>query len=192
MIDKALGILADGLRNYLVHIPGLNITSQEPVALKHIVEFDGSLALPDDSVGIFLVNIEEERVMRSQSGYFTGSDGRVSHANPEVKLNLYALVAVNFAKYKTGLEYLSAAIRFFQGKSVFTPDNTPEMDPAIQKLIVEMMTLNFEQQNHLWASLGAKYLPSVLYRIRMLIMQEAMAFDEQPPVSTIHLAAKGS
>jgi hypothetical protein len=191
MIDKALGILADGLQNYLVRIPGLNITSREPVALKHIVEFDGSLALPDETVGIFLVNIEEERVTRSQSRYLTGPDGRISHVNPEVKLNLYILIAANFAKYKTGLEYLSGAIRFFQGKNVFTPDNTPEMDPGIQKLIVEMVTLSFEQQNHLWGSLGAKYLPSVLYRVRMLIMQEAMAFDEQPPVSAIRFAVKG-
>lgn len=192
MIDKALGTLADGLQNYLVRIPGLNISSREPVALKHVVEYDGSLALPDESLGIFLVNIEEERVTRSQIGHLTGPDGTVSHVNPEVKLNLYIVVAANFSKYKTGLEYLSGAIRFFQGKSVFTPDNTPEMEPAIQKLIVEMITLSFEQQNHLWGSLGAKYLPSVLYRVRMLIMQEAMAFDEQPPVTTIRFAAKGS
>jgi hypothetical protein len=191
MIDKALGILADGLRDYLVRLPGLNITSQEPVALKHIVEFDGSPALPADSVGIFLVNIEEERVNRTQTASITGRNGTVAHINPDVKLNLYVLVAANFSTYKTGLEFLSGAVQFFQSKNVFTLENTPHMDPSIRKLIVEMTTLSFEQQNHLWGSLGAKYLPSVLYKVRMLTIQETRAFDEQPPITKIRVTGKG-
>jgi len=192
MIDKALGILVDGLQSYLVRLPGLNITSQEPVVLKHVVEFDGSPALPGDSLGFFLVNIEEERVNRTQSAYITSRDGTVAHINPDVKLNLYIMIAANFSTYKTGLEFLSGAIRFFQSKNVFTPENTPNMDPAIRKLIVEMTTLSFEQQNHLWGSLGAKYLPSVMYKVRMLTIQETQAFDEQPPVTRISLTGKGS
>lgn len=191
MIDKALDILTHSMRDYLVRLPDLNITSQETIHLEHIVEADGSLALPDDSLGLTLVNIEEERVTKAQQGFVTTSEGRVAHANPELKLNLYILIVANFANYKTGLEFLSGAIRFFQSKNVFTPQNTPGIDPAIQKLIVEMYTLSFEKQNHLWGSLGAKYLPSVMYKVRMVSIQEAQAVDDQPPITMVNLLERG-
>jgi len=190
MIDKALETLKNGIRDYLVQLPDLNITSQEIVHLDHIVEADGSLALPGDSLGLSLVNIEEERVTKAQQNFSRSTDGRIVHMNPEIKLNLYVLIVANFSNYRTGLEFLSGCIRFFQSKSVFTPANTPELDPAIQKLIVEMMTLNFEQQNHLWGSLGAKYLPSVIYKVRMLTIQEALATDEQEPITIVNLTGK--
>ena len=31
-----------------------------------------------------------------------------------------------------------------------------------------MYSLNFEEQNQLWGSLGAKYMPSVLFKIRTI------------------------
>ena len=190
MIDKALETLKNGIRDYLVQLPDLNITSQEIVHLDHIVEADGSLALPADSLGLSLVNIEEERVTKAQQNFSRSTDGRIVHMNPELKLNLYVLIVANFSNYRTGLEFLSGSIRFFQSKSVFTPANAPELGPAIQKLIVEMMTLNFEQQNHLWGSLGAKYLPSVIYKVRMLTIQEALATDEQEPITIVNLTGK--
>ena len=190
MIDKALEVLKNGIRDYLVQLPDLNITSQEFIHLDHIVEADGNLALPADSLGLSLVNLEEERVTKSQQNFGRSTDGRIVHMNPEIKLNLFVLIVANFSNYRTGLEFLSAAIRFFQSKSVFTPANTPALNVAIQKLIVEMMTLSFEQQNHKWGSLGAKYLPSVMYKVRMLTIQEALAADEQEPITMINLTGK--
>lgn len=191
MIDKALDILTKGIRDYLLRLPDLNITSQETVHLTNIVDADGTLALPGDCLGLSLVNVEEERVTKSQQAFAKDSSGRVAHINPELKLNLYILIAANFTLYKTALEFLSAAIRFFQGKNVFTPQNSPDLEPVIQKLIVEMVTLSFEQQNHLWGSLGAKYLPSVMYRVRMITIQEAQAVDEQAPIKELNLTGKG-
>ena len=191
MIDKALEILVNSIRDYLVRLPDLNITSQETIHLHHIVEADGTLALPDNSLGLSLVNVEEERVTKSQQAFVSSSQGQIAHVNPELKLNLYILLAANFTNYKTGLEFLSGAIRFFQSKNVFTAQNTPSIDPAIQKLIVELYSLSFEQQNHLWGSLGAKYLPSVMYKVRMISIQEAQAVDEQPPVRIINLLERG-
>jgi hypothetical protein len=191
MIDKALDILTKGIRDYLLRLPDLNITSQETVHLINIVDADGTLALPGDSLGLSLVNVEEERVTKSQQAFAKDSIGRVAHINPELKLNLYILIVANFTLYKTGLEFLSAAIRFFQSKNVFTPRNTPGLEPSIQKLIAEMVTLSFEQQNHLWGSLGAKYLPSVMYRVRMITIQEAQAVDEQAPIKELSLTGKG-
>lgn len=187
MIDKSLETLKKATHNYLVSLPQLNITSESTIHLTHVANPDGTLAISDDSLAMTLVNIEEERITRSQIPYIKTPEGRIIHVNPEIKLNLSVLVSANFTNYKTGLEYLSGAIHFFQSKNVFTPQNTPDLDPAIEKLIVEMDTLNLEQQHHLWGLLGAKYLPSVLYKIRLITIQEARALDETGPISGIDI-----
>ncbi|ACN14432.1 hypothetical protein HRM2_13210 [Desulforapulum autotrophicum HRM2] len=187
MIDKSLEILKKAVHNYLTGLPQLNITSESTIHLTHVANPDGTLAINDDSLAMTLVNIEEERTIKSQIPFIKTPDGRIIHVNPEIKLNLSVLVSANFTNYKTGLEYLSGAIHFFQSKNVFTPQDTPDLDPSIEKLIVEMDSLNLEQQHHLWGLLGAKYLPSVLYKIRLIVIQEAQAFDETGPISGIDI-----
>jgi hypothetical protein len=183
MIDKALQALAEGIDDYLVRLPELNINSQDTVHLTNIVKADGNIDIPADSLGLSLVNIEEERILKDQQAYTAAADGRrVAHVNPELKLNLYILIVANFNTYETGLKFLSGTIRFFQSKNVFSRENTPDLDPSVKKLIVDLFPLNFEQQNHLWGALGAKYLPSVMYKVRLLTVQEIQAADDQAPV----------
>jgi hypothetical protein len=65
------------------------------------------------------------------------------------------------------------------------------MPSGIEKLVVELHQLNFEQQNNLWAVLGAKYLPSVLYKVRAISIQEGQTKDQQTPITTIKIVGKG-
>lgn len=190
MIDKSLEALKRAVRNYLVSLPELNLTSEDAIVLSPVVKADGTLSIPDNSLGLTLVNIEEERVVKSQNAVSIAGDGRVSIVNPEIKLNLFILISANFTNYDTGLQFLSAVVKCFQSKNVFTPDNTPFLDPSIQKLIVELFSLDFEKQNHLWGSLGAKYLPSVLYRVRLVAIQEGIKQAEQAPITIYDLKEK--
>ena len=190
MIDKSLEVLKKIIRNYLSRLPELNLTSTDFVELSSIVNQDGSVALPENSIGLTLINVEEERVVKSQKSVSIASDGQVSEINPEIKLNLFVLVSANFKEYDTGLQYLSAVIRCFQSSNVFTPENIPEMDPSLQKLIVELFTLNLEQQNHLWGALGAKYLPSVIYRVRLITVREEIKTAEHAPVKSYDIKEK--
>ncbi len=183
MIDKALTVLTESIRDYLIRLPELNITNQDAIDLSHILNYEnGELAIPDNTIGVTLVNIEEERVVKSQKAYTTAYDGSIVYCNPNIKLNLFVLLIANFGDYKTGLQYLSGVIRYFQYKNVFTSENTPTLDVGIEKLIVELYSMNFEQQNNLWSSLGAKYMPSVLYRVRMLTIQEALTSEIASPI----------
>ena len=192
MIDKALEVLAKGIQEYLVRLPDLNINSQETAKVTHIVKADGSLEIPSDSIGLCLVNVEEERVIKSQYAVMPSDDGtRISHINPDIKLNLFVLIAAHFTTYQTGLKFLSGAIQFFQSKNVFTRQNTPNMDRYLEKLVVELYSLNFEQQNHLWGALGAKYLPSVLYKVRIVVVDEQTAIDDQRPIKAVNTIYKG-
>jgi hypothetical protein len=191
MINKVLTTLQREIQDYLKR--SFQTGTEDIIVLSSIVSSKGDIAIPEDKLGLSLVHIEEERVFRAQTAFTVAPDRTISHMNPEIKLNLYVLVSANCLTrntYGSGLKYLSAVIEFFQGKNVFDARNTPLLDPLIEKLIVELQSLDFEQQNHLWATLGAKYLPSVLYKVRMVVIQEAQKTDEQPPITSIRLSER--
>ncbi|TQV87440.1 DUF4255 domain-containing protein [Aliikangiella coralliicola] len=191
MIDKCMDILKNQIHQYFKSIPDLNVTSNETVSVSPLVKEDGSIVIPKDHLGLTLINIEEEKIHKAQTAVHKTVDGQIMHMNPELKINLYILLASNFNTYATGLKFLSACISFFQSKNVFTAANTPDFEPKIDKIIVELHTMGLEQQNHLWGYLGAKYLPSICYKVRMLIVQEGLAQDQQPGISETSFEGMG-
>lgn len=152
--------------------------------------FNQESLISPNNLSLSLINIEEEKVHKVQSPYRTASNGSVNLVNPEIKLNLYLLLAANFgatvANYAEALLNLSHAIIFFQGKQVFDHQNSSALDQQIEKLIVELHTLPFEQQNYIWGCLGAKYVPSVLYKIRLLSIADDNPLQGVQPLSRIN------
>jgi hypothetical protein len=47
--------------------------------------------------------------------------------------------------------------------------------------------MTFEQQNNLWAAIGAKYMPSVLFKIRTLTFIDAEPKMEAPPITDVRI-----
>lgn len=186
MIGSALDTITNCINEYLKSIPELDVSSEKGIVLKHIVNDKGELEHPGKSLLLSLINIEEERVTKSQS-YTALNNSSSTKQNPEIRINLFILISANFNDYKTALHYLSGAIKFFQSKNVFTPENTPALDPQIQKLIVELYSLNFEQQNHLWGSLGISYIPSIVYKLRLISIQENVLLSERPVIKGIEV-----
>ena len=140
------------------------------LTLNRMTDQDGNLQFAN--LGMILTNIEEERIHKVQTPYSKKQDGTLQKVNPEIKLNLYVLVASRSAdNHNTGLIRLGHVIDFFQLRNLFTPQTSPTLPQGINKLVVELITLTFEQQNHLWGTLGCKYMPSVLYKVRMLTVQ---------------------
>jgi hypothetical protein len=172
LIDRAIRFLHEEVQSDLTRRPGL--TANEPLFLCNMTKDDGNLALPKEKVGLTLINIEEERTNKAQSFTQVMSDGRPSTVSPEIRLNLFILFAANFSDYLTAIKYLSAVLGFFQSNTVFTPRTFPALDPEIERLVVELSSLSLEQQNHLWGYLGGKYLPSVLYKVRVVRIQESL------------------
>ncbi len=187
MIESALDTLVSCINEYLKSIPELDVSSEKGIILKHLVNDKGELEQQGKSLLLSLVNIEEERVVKSQS-YNVSYNSTSNKQNPEIRLNLFILISANFTDYKTALQYLSGAIKFFQSKNVFTPENTPALDTQVHKLIVELHSLNFEQQNHLWGSLGISYIPSIVYKIRLISIQEGTLLSEQPAIKGIDVS----
>jgi len=177
MIDLTLKFLADEINVYLAQQPGLNVGDASLVLGNASRIFDtdpnGSDTNLQNRAIMSLVNVEEDRISRPHEAYTRTITG-VDYAEPPVYLNLYVLFVVNMRSHETATRWLSAIIRFFQHQSVFTPLSHPALNTAIPHLNVAMQSLSFEQANQLWSTLGGKYLPSVLYKIRQISVDEGL------------------
>lgn len=166
MIHQAINHIVKTLNNYL----SIKIAETEKVVANSLVAQDGTLQSNiDNKIVVSLVNVEEERIARNPDIYRKQADGSLEMVKPEVKLNLYMLFSAYFPNdYSEALKMLSLVIGYFQKMNQFTTANSPGLPPQLQNLSVELFTLGLEQQNHLWGALGAKYIPSVVYKMRLV------------------------
>ena len=196
MIDTTLNFITQEINTFLKI---KNNTPNENKIVLSSIATDSGLVIPNKSLGLSLINIEEERVFKEQRATFLNENGKTQSYNPELRLNLYILITSNFQDkliedpsddYKEGLKQLSNVILFFQSKNVFTNDNSPllaSIDPNIQRIIVELYSYSFEQLYNFWSVVGTKYLPSVLYKVRMLRFQGGSVDAELPGVAGVDL-----
>jgi Pvc16 N-terminal domain len=194
MIRESLQFLADELNKYLI-LKGTTTTDPPRVVLGNVARvFDqdsgGSGAIPINNRAIItLVNVEEDRIAKQQENY-EKTDILTRYKSPPLFLNLYVLFSVNRNSYPDSLGWLNHIIQYFQHQHVFTPISHPSLDSRIEKLIADLFTLNFEQINHLWSTLGGKYLPSVLYKIRQVTIDEDLTVSESGFIKEIELTEK--
>ena len=144
---------------------------------------------PAANAFLSLVNIEEDRIVKQQENFVRNENG-VKYKSPKIYLNLYILFSVNDSTYNEALKKLSFIIQFFQFKNVFDPVNNPGLDERIEKLIVDMCSLSFEQLNHLWGTQGGKYMPSVLYKVRQVMINEDATISSAGYIKEIQLNEK--
>jgi len=179
MIYEALSCLTEEINEYFRN--KLKV-SDERIILSGIVNQDGTVAIPgENKVILTLINIEKEPVTRINT-----SAGRITgNTSPPTNINLYILFSAYFSgnNYAESLRFISFIIGFLQEKNVFTSSNTPRLDDAIEKLSVEMETVGSEKLNNIWATLGAKYMPSVLYKVRMLTYDGSKVTEYRPLIS---------
>jgi hypothetical protein len=180
VIDKALKFIADEINIYLKS--KLSFPDSSKIVLDNIAKLqDGSNAgASANKIILSLVNVEEDRVYKNPENFIKTDDNKVVYRNPAVPINIYCVFAYNHAEndtettnhYEEGLMFISYVIQFFQHRNVFTSQNSPALDPSIEKLIADLHSLGFEQLNHLWAILGGKYVPSVMYKFRLVVIDE--------------------
>ncbi len=168
MIDISLKFIRDEINKYL---DPLN-SGTNNVDLQNITKVIDHPSDTESKIFLSLINVEEDRISRNPEN-FRKIDNKVVYKNPKIHLNLYCLFTPTHSEYETALKQLSSVIQFFQFTNVFTHENTPTLDSGIDKLIFDLYSLNFEQLNHLWGMIGGKYMPSVLYKMRMIMLEES-------------------
>jgi hypothetical protein len=139
---------------------------------------------------ISLINIEEERYFKTQGRQITQTpaqraQGIYTSREPDIKLNLYILISAYNKNYEDALKLISRVVNYFQVNNVFTKNKAMEDDlpDDVERVIIELFTATFEQQNQIWASLSTGYIPSVIYKVRMITIDTGKESEEQKAIT---------
>ncbi len=180
MIDSTFLFLKDQINNYL------NLKTGESDTLDITPLTDNTGQVVSDKLGLTLINIEEERSVQQLPQLKPTAIGTTAKSNPKVRLNFHLLFSTNFENnYDEALKHIGYVITFFQARNVFLPSSHPSLPTGVEKLIFELLSLSLEQQNNMWAALGAKYRPSLVYKMRMLLMEDSLPLEDQIPITEI-------
>jgi hypothetical protein len=186
MLEAAIGLIADQLNQALRSTFQL---SEDLVVVTSLVDVNGGVPVnATNKLLIFLANIERETVVATQSvrPAVVGNDkDAVAQTSAAVHLNLMLMFAANFggSKYTEALKFISATIAFFQGRVRFDHHNSPDLDPRIERLVLDIENLKVAELANLWGILGGKYVPSVLYRMRMITIDSGQITHLVPRIA---------
>lgn len=179
MIDFTLGHLRDILNEHLktkFELP------DNKVVLSNLVENDGSIA--EDKVVIFLLQVEEESSLKNIGSGRNINSGTFSKTTSPIFLNLHVFFCMNFKnqKYYEGLTYLSEIVNYFQAHKVIKPKSSSDFSNRFEKISVELSKTSYDQMSNIWSAVGAKLLPSLLYKVRLVDIHDTNMRGEIPVV----------
>ncbi|RZN84062.1 MAG: DUF4255 domain-containing protein [Winogradskyella sp.] len=167
MIDKALQFTNQTLEQFLKFKLGLD---ENVVVTNSIIDVTGTLSkLNQNKIVLTLINLKREtikpfyvRQKRVVNGY--------SDKTPVERYNLDLLVTSNFDHYKETLKFLNDTILFFQINPVLNSNTSSNIPSGLLKLEFELESIDFHQMHSLWNAMGAKYQPSVIYKMRLITL----------------------
>jgi hypothetical protein len=180
MIDTAINHLAATLNQALKRVFSVG---EDLVVASCLHEQDGSVAThAANKLAVFLVNIERDTLPQSAPRVTSGP--RVGLQPAPVCLNLMVMFAAHFggSHYGEALKLIASTIAFFQSRPVLDHHNTPDLDPRIDRLALDIENLSLGDLGNVWGLLGGKYVPSVLYRVRMVSIDAGQVFAEVPRI----------
>lgn len=168
MIDVALLYIRDVLDQYLVNRLGV---AERSVILHGLSSADsGQLDTARNKVAITLIGLEHE----SNKQFYGGmrSEGhQVAGVNPSIYFNLGILISVNFDSYAEALKQLTCVIGFFQATPSMDRVSYPAMPDGLVALKFEIENSPPEKMHNVWTALGVSYLPSIIYKVRHVVVQ---------------------
>ena len=178
MIDRALKLACGQLNAHLMRQFSV---SEDLVVLSPLSDAEGKQA-PEarNRLVMFLVNLAQDAVPRGRVGAMPSN---LVQAQP-LHLDIYFMLASahDAELYGEGLKLLSAGVTFFQSFPVFSLKTTPEMPAGLTQLSFELSNLRSEELGQLWGNLGGRYVPSVMYKMRSVVVDGAAVQEVEPLV----------
>ncbi|MBB6369146.1 Pvc16 family protein [Chryseobacterium shigense] len=188
------------LKTIIEKIAGLVDPDENMISITNIATLnDGDDFLElKSSITLSVVNIQEDKTLKNQSVYQknTISNTVDKYAHPTKYLNISILFASynkDHSQYLVGLEKLQSIIDFFQQNNSFyyhlntnevityyTYDGKSDTEKKdYSKITFLLVSLSMDQLNQMWSYLGSKYMPSVLYEMRVLPVQKNTKVNEK-------------
>jgi len=170
MIDVAVRHIASELNQ---HLQKLFYISEDIVTVDHIGHHTETPNQQNRLV-LSLININEDKTpTRANQARQAGAYQTVGASTP-LNLDLHLLISAQFKpeNYQESLKFITYTIDFFQKNITFTPENSPTLKGEIEQLIMSMETLDIQDWNALWDSMGCRSMPAVMYSAKMLTHNE--------------------
>ncbi|HEV8283028.1 MAG TPA: DUF4255 domain-containing protein [Chitinophagaceae bacterium] len=199
MIFQAMELVRQNLNAFIASV--IPLTNPEPVVLGNIAFAtpDNPATAVDESAQIYmsLVNVEEELTFKNLSAVRQSEIRPLAYVNPPMHINLFLLFSANHRDYNMAMQHLGLVLFFFQGNRTFSIARTPVAATGVFaapgepenniKLTLDLMSLTFEQVNHLWGSLGGKQQPFLLFKARQVEIDAARMMETGEPITEIHI-----
>ncbi|MEM7106109.1 MAG: DUF4255 domain-containing protein [Bacteroidota bacterium] len=172
MIQEIVAAIANELNGYFKLKFGVN---ENKLVLSNIIDQDGSVAIKSENkVILSIVNITKD-------GTRGGGMGQNGHNQPtDICMYLLFTAYFNPENYLEALKFLSGVVGFFQVKGMLNHRTLPQLPNHIDPIKVEIVKLSFDELSNMWSAIGAKYMPSVVYRIRSLSVQDSRIRNIDP------------
>lgn len=167
MIHKTLSSLVAHLNDYL----RLCFRLKEDIAFLSPVK-DTDNSLPTNRISISIMGIERETAGGISFNRRAIDTGSVSKTAPPWYVNINVLIAAVFQdkQYDESIRVLSAILSFIQ-------KNTTIPFKDSDRFTLEMINLSVHDLSNLWGILGVNYLPSILCKARVLVIDEQEIMD---------------
>lgn len=181
MLQPTLQFIRETLDQILRRKFGL---AAQVVVVNNILDANGGIpAKNQNKVIISLLNVVKEQSMpRHQT--LPDPSARVQ---ADYRYNLDLLITSHFDGYDTSLKFLDTVLLFFQNNPTFNSKSVSNLPSGIDNLSFEMENLSLMESQNLWAAMGAKYQPSVVFKTRLLSVASDNAGTNFPPISASDL-----
>jgi Pvc16 N-terminal domain len=162
MIQKALQFINDNLNDFLKNKMALK---ENIVILNNIANINGTVPLQNQNkIVLTLFNLSEEQIIQSRFPISPNSINQTRKRN----CSFHLLLSSYFDNYAEALKLLDAAHKYFYENAVFNAISFSNFPAGLENVQISLHSTTAEELHHIWASVGAKYLPSLIYKVRVL------------------------
>lgn len=176
MIHKVVPSVIASLNEYIRNEYNLQ---ENMVVLTNPVDMNGKLNPQiDNKLCVFVQHFEEEKLLKNAA--YQANAGM----NPPMHFNVYLMFIANFPdpNYLESLRFISIVLEFFQGIRVFDRSNTPMLSANVEKIAFEYVNLDTEAVRNIWGMIGLKYMPSLIYKLKLLSFTNDLIREDFPSI----------
>lgn len=165
-MKQAISFLSETLNRHLKNQFGLD---EDRVRIGRLINQDGTIPAENNNKLVFsFVNLTQETIKAFSSNQMGFTSRGYQKNQTPLYLNLEILVAAMFDDENESLKFLSGAVEFFHENAFLEKSAQPGMPENVDKITLEIVNLSLQDADAMWSAIGAKAMPSVLYKVRVI------------------------